>query len=257
MRLNPLKERLARGGTAYGTMVCEYTSPGLPASLAAAGAEFVLYDMEHTGIDFGELKRQLSYCRNLSLVPLVRPTEKSYSAVTRLLDLGAMGLMLQMTESPEEARTLVSWTRYPPEGVRGCSFGQAHDDYAPGAMKDKVRASNERVIVMPMIETRRGVEAVEEIVAVDGVDGVHLGQFDLSLSLGIPGEIHHPALQRSITRIVDACAKYGKFAACLAGDIATAREWQSRGFRMLSCSYDVGLLQSALSTFINELRDGA
>src|ERR1700722_3179121 len=195
MRGNPLKQRLAAGETAYGTMVCEYTSPGMPATLVAAGAEFIMYDMEHTGIDFAELKRQFSYARSLGIVPMVRPIEKSYSAVTRLLDMGALGLMLQMTESAEEAMKLVSWTRYPPHGVRGCSFGQSHDDYAPGEMTDKIRISNERVIVMPMIETRRGLEAVDDIVAVDGVDGVHLGQFDLSLSLGIAGQIDHPELK--------------------------------------------------------------
>jgi 2-keto-3-deoxy-L-rhamnonate aldolase RhmA len=254
MRKNPLKQRLAAGETAYGTMVCEYTSPGMPATLVAAGAEFIMYDMEHTGIDFAELKRQFSYSRALGIVPMVRPIEKSYSAVTRLLDMGALGLMLQMTESAEEAAKLVSWTRYPPSGVRGCSFGQAHDDYAPGAMTDKIRVSNERVIVMPMIETRRGLDAVEEIVAVDGVDGVHLGQFDLSLSLGIAGQMDHPELQRGIDRIINACRKHGKFAACLGTDSSTTREWRQRGFRLISCNYDVGLLQSALVAFIREAR---
>lgn len=257
MRGNPLKQRLAAGETAYGTMVCEYTSPGMPATLVAAGAEFIMYDMEHTGIDFAELKRQFSYARSLGIVPMVRPIEKSYSAVTRLLDMGALGLMLQMTESAEEAMKLVSWTRYPPHGVRGCSFGQSHDDYAPGAMIDKIRISNERIIVMPMIETRRGLDAVEEIVAVDGVDGVHLGQFDLSLSLGIAGQIEHPELQRGIDRIIEACRKHRKFAACLGTDAATTRQWRKRGFRLISCNYDVGLLQSALVAFILEARADA
>jgi 2-keto-3-deoxy-L-rhamnonate aldolase RhmA len=257
MRGNPLKQRLAAGETAYGTMVCEYTSPGMPATLVAAGAEFIMYDMEHTGIDFAELKRQFSYARSLGIVPMVRPIEKSYSAVTRLLDMGALGLMLQMTESAEEAAKLVSWTRYPPHGVRGCSFGQSHDDYAPGEMTDKIRISNERVIVMPMIETRRGLDAVEEIVAVEGVDGVHLGQFDLSLSLGIAGQIEHPELQRGIDRIIEACRKHGKFAACLGTDAATTRQWRKRGFRLISCNYDVGLLQSALVAFILEARGDA
>jgi 2-keto-3-deoxy-L-rhamnonate aldolase RhmA len=210
-----------------------------------------------SGIDFAELKRQFSYARSLDIVPMVRPIEKSYSAVTRLLDMGALGLMLQMTESAEEAVKLVSWTRYPPHGVRGCSFGQSHDDYAPGEMTDKIRVSNERVIVMPMIETRRGLEAVEEIVAVDGVDGVHLGQFDLSLSLGIAGQVDHPELQRGIDRIIEACRKYGKFAGCLGTDAATTRQWRKRGFRLISCNYDVGLLQSALVAFIQEVQGDA
>lgn len=255
MRGNPLKQRLAAGETVYGTMVCEFTAPGMAAALSAAGAEFVIYDMEHTGIDFAELKQQVSYGRTSGLIPFARPIEKSYSAVTRLLDIGVLGLMLQMVESAEEAARIVSWTRYPPEGVRGCSFGQSHDDYAPGDFREKIRISNERVIVMPMIETKRGLEAVDEILAVDGVDGVHLGQFDLSLSLGIPGQIDHPMLQAGIDRIAESAARHGKFAACLAVDPVTARDWRKRGFRMISCNYDVGLMQSALLSFIAATRE--
>jgi 2-keto-3-deoxy-L-rhamnonate aldolase RhmA len=254
MRENPLKQRLAAGETAYGTMVCEFTAPGMAAALSAAGAEFVIYDMEHTGLDFADLKQQVSYGRSLGLVPFARPIEKSYSAVTRLLDIGVLGLMLQMVESAEEAAKIVSWTRYPPVGVRGCSFGQSHDDYAPGDFREKIRISNERVIVMPMIETRRGLEALDEILAVDGVDGVHLGQFDLSLSLGLPGQVDHPKIQDAIDRIAESAARHGKFAACLAVDSATARNWRQRGYRMVSCSYDVGLMQSALVEFIGVAR---
>jgi 2-keto-3-deoxy-L-rhamnonate aldolase RhmA len=93
MRTNPVKEKLARGEATFGTMVFEFASPGLPAVLANAGAEFVLYDMEHSGISEDEIKRQLSYCRGLGIVALVRPPEKSYAASARLLDLGALGLM--------------------------------------------------------------------------------------------------------------------------------------------------------------------
>jgi len=254
MRGNPLKQRLAAGETVYGTMVCEFTSPGMAAALSAAGAEFALYDMEHSGLDFADLKQQVSYGRSLGLIPMARPIEKSYSAVTRLLDIGVLGLMLQMVESAEEAAKIVSWTRYPPDGVRGVSFGQSHDDYAPGDFRDKIRISNERVIVMPMIETKRGLEAIDEILSVDGVDGIHMGQFDLSLSLGLPGQIDHPVMQAAIDRIAQSAEKHGKFAACLAVDPATGQNWRQRGFRMISCNYDVGLMQSALVDFMSTVR---
>src|SRR5690606_24744615 len=119
MRDNPLKARLAAGETIFGTMVFEFLAPGLPAALSAAGAEFVLYDMEHSGFDYPQMKAQFALARGLPITPLVRPPAKTYSAISRLLDLGAMGLMLQMTESAEEIREIVSWTRYPPVGRRG------------------------------------------------------------------------------------------------------------------------------------------
>ncbi|MFZ4530771.1 MAG: HpcH/HpaI aldolase family protein [Alsobacter sp.] len=249
MRDNPVKARLAAGGKAFGTMIFEFSSPGLPALLAAAGAEFALYDMEHSGFGMEEMKRQFAYGRGIGLVPIVRPPEKSYSAVSRLLDIGAMGLMFQMVESPEEAERIVSWTRYPPEGVRGAMFGGAHDDYAPGDLGAKMAKAHERTFVMCMIETKRGLEAVDEIAAVPGVDALHLGQFDLSLSLGMPGQFARPEIQNGIDAIVASCRRHGKTPACMAPSIAEAHDWMARGFRMVSYSYDMGLM-------VDRLREG-
>src|SRR5271168_2763352 len=111
MRDNPLKMKLLAGETACGTMIFEFLSPGLPAILSSAGAEFVIYDMEHSGFDFAQMKDQFSFARGLNLIPLVRPPAKTYTDISRLLDLGAMGFMLQMVESAEEMAEIVSWTR--------------------------------------------------------------------------------------------------------------------------------------------------
>lgn len=254
MRDNPVKRKLLAGETAFGTMVFEFTAPGLPAALAAAGAEFALYDMEHSGVSMEEMKRQFSYARGLDLVPIVRPPGKQYQFVSRLLDVGAMGVMLPMVESPEEAAEIVSWTRYPPGGVRGAMFGGAHDDYAPGDIPEKMRAAEARTLVLAMVETAAGLEAVEEIVAVDGIDGVHLGQFDLSLSLGVPGQTAHPQIAAGIERMLAACARRGKFAACMAPSVEIGRAWMAQGFRMVSYGYDVGLLTGALSDGIARLK---
>jgi 2-keto-3-deoxy-L-rhamnonate aldolase RhmA len=254
MRSNPVKQKLAAGGTAYGTMVFEFNSPGLPAALVAAGAEFALYDMEHSGLTMTDMKQQFAYCRGIGLVPIVRPPSKTYAVVATLLDIGAMGLMFQMVESAEEAAELVSWTRYPPRGQRGAMFGGAHDDYAPGDVAQKMRGADERTFVLAMIETRKGAENLESILAVDGVDGGHLGQFDLSLSLGIPAQFERPAIQTTIDRLTTTCKQLGKTAACMAPTLDTARDWQRRGFRMISYSYDTGLMQASLSAGISALK---
>lgn len=254
MRDNPVKKKLQGGEAAFGTMVFEFVAPGLPAVLSAAGAEYALYDMEHSGISMDEMKQQFAYGRGLGLVPIVRPPAKQYHYVSRLLDLGAMGLMLPMVESREEAEEIVSWTRYPSRGVRGAMFGGAHDDYAPGDIAEKMRIAEERTIVLAMIETEKGVANVEEIMAVDGIDGAHLGQFDLSLSLGIPGQTDHPRVNEGIDALVAACKKNGKFAACMAPNVETARAWMAKGFTMVSYSYDIGLLANGLSEGIGQLK---
>lgn len=257
MRKNPVKQTLAKGGTALGTMIFEFTSPGLPAALKAAGAEFALYDMEHSGFTMDEMKRQFSYCRGAGLIPIVRPPEKSYAVTALLLDLGAMGLMFQMVESRAEAEEIVRWTRYPPHGVRGAMFGGAHDDYAGGSLDDKMRVANARTLVLAMIETRKGVENMEAILSTPGIDAGHLGQFDLSLSLGIPGRFERKEIQGAIDGLTATAKKYGKTAACMAPTLDTALEWQKRGFRMISYSYDTGLMQDGLRRGIEALRPAA
>lgn len=256
MRGNPLKARLAAGEHIYGTMMFELLSAGLPAAMAAAGAEFIIYDMEHSGFDYMQMKDQFALTRGLDLVAMVRPPEKTYSAVSRLLDLGAMGFLLQMSESVAEIREIISWTRYPPEGRRGAVFGGAHDDYTPGPIPEKMRIARERTIIMPLIETARGLAAVDEIAAVDGVDGLHLGQFDLTLSMGIPGQFEHPDFLAAVDNILAACRRHGKFAACMAMDVPTIVDWNAKGFQLTSCNYDVGLIQGALRSMIAGAKAG-
>ncbi len=257
MRDNPVKTTLSQGGRAFGTMVFEFVSPGLPAVLQAAGADYVLYDMEHSGISLSEMKQQLAAARGLGLVPVVRPPAKEYHYVSRLLDLGAMGLMLPMVESAEEAREIVSWTRYPPAGRRGALFGGAHDDYAAGDIARKIEKAHERTLVLAMVETTAGVEQVEAIAAVEGIDALHLGQFDLSLSLGIAGQTEHARIAQAVERMLAAAEKHGKTAACMAPNLAQAEAWMAQGFRMISYSYDIGLLSGALSAGISRLRESS
>jgi 2-keto-3-deoxy-L-rhamnonate aldolase RhmA len=254
MRANPVKEKLARGERAFGTMVFEFASPGLPAILANAGADYVLYDMEHSGLGMEDMKTQFALCRAAGIVPMVRPPAKQYHLLSLLLDLGAMGLMLPMVESREEAERIVSWTRYPPQGVRGAMFTGAHDDYAAGDVAEKMRIAHERTLILALIETRKGVENVEEIVATPGIDVAHLGHFDLSLSMGMPAAFERPEMQAAFAKIVEACRKHGKTAACMAGDVEQGRGWLKDGFRMVSYSGDIWLVMEGLARGIRELR---
>jgi 2-keto-3-deoxy-L-rhamnonate aldolase RhmA len=257
VRSNPVKERLAAGETLYGTMVFEFLSAGLPRILERAGADFVFYDMEHSGFSIDDVATQLALCRGLDIVPLVRPPATTYPAAARLLDLGAMGLLFQMCETAEQAEEYVRWCCYPPAGRRGAMFGGAHDDYATTAVPDTVEGADARTMVCVLIESERGVANVEEILSVPGVDVAHLGHGDLSLSLGVPGDTGHPRMQAAIDRILAACEHSGKPAACLAGDVATGVDWVRRGFRMVSYSYDIGLMRAALSEGIDRIRTGS
>ncbi len=256
IRPNPVKQKLAEGGTAFGTMMFEFLSPGLPQMAVNAGADFLFYDMEHSGFDMAQMKNQFALCRGLDLVPLVRPPAKQYQFTSRLLDIGAMGMLYQMVESAEEAEELVRWTRYPNRGDRGAIFGGAHDDYSTTDMAEAIRQAEERTMVTVLIETGKGLANVDEILAVDGVDAAHLGHADLSISLGIPGEMNHPKLQGGIDRIAEAAAKRGKAAATLAANATWGHDLMQRGYRMISWSFDMGIFQDGLAAGIATLKQG-
>jgi 2-dehydro-3-deoxyglucarate aldolase/4-hydroxy-2-oxoheptanedioate aldolase len=254
MRPNPVKKKLADGGTAFGTMAWEFYTPGLAAICAAAGAEFLLLDMEHSGSGIDTMKQQLACCRGLDLVPFVRVPTTAYAHVAGLLDAGAMGIMVPMVDTAQQAADIVRFAHYPPHGRRGAGFGAAHDDYAGGSVLDKMTAARERTFVICQIETEHGLANVEAIAATDGVDCLWVGHFDLTNFLGIPGAFDDPRYDAAIARIVKAAEDHGKTAAFLATDAAWARRAHAQGFRCIAYGLDTVLLQAGIRSGLELLR---
>ena len=248
MRDNPVKHRIAEGGASFGAMVFEFFSPGLPQILKVAGAEFALFDMEHSGASIETMKMQSALCRGLGIVPMVRVPATHYHFIANCLDAGMMGIMVPMVESAQQARDIVSFTRYPPHGVRGAGFGMAHDDYEPGAPADKMAMALRRTLVICQIETAKGAA---------GVDVVWLGHFDLTNFMGIPGQFQHPDFLKAMHGIVAAANKHGKTAGFMASDETWARDYFNHGFRIIAVGPDQALLTQAISRNIGVLRGQA
>ena len=251
LRPSPMRETLLSGGISIGPMVFEFFTPGIARICANAGAEFVMYCMEHTGAGFETLKPQFALCRALGIVPLVRVPATEYHFVARALDVGALGVMVPLVDTAEQAARIVSFTRYPPKGRRGAAFGFAHDDYQGGDVVEKMRAIHERTLVICMIETRAGLDNVDAIAAVHGVDVIWLGHFDLTNFLGIPGEFSHPQYRDAVQRIAAAAKKHGKSAGYMAASAELGREYLGHGYRMIATGTDQGLLQNATAQLIS------
>ncbi|MEX1303708.1 MAG: aldolase/citrate lyase family protein [Rhodovibrionaceae bacterium] len=254
MRENALKQKLAQGETAFGTMVFEMTSPGLPQILSSSGAEFVLYDMEHSGLSYETLKLQVALSRGLPITPLVRVPSGDYQFISRALDQGAQGIMVPMIETAKAAEAFVAATRYPTLGVRGAAFGISHDDYIQDPVREKMEIANARCLNIALVETPRGIENVEEIAAVDGIDAIWFGHFDLSSFLGIPGQFGHAEMAAALEQAKAACRKHGKVLSGLVNDAETGQRWMENGFRLLAYSTDIWLLQNALRSGIEQLK---
>jgi 2-keto-3-deoxy-L-rhamnonate aldolase RhmA len=254
MRSNPVKEKLARGEHAFGTMIFEFFTPGIAQIAKNAGAEFILYDMEHSGVDYGVIKEQFAYCRGLELVPMVRVPTTQYHLISRALDLGAMGIMVPMVETREQAEFIVSCTRYPPAGSRGAAFGVAQDDYQGGDVKQKIAQAHARTFVICQIETAKGLENVESIGAVPGVDCLWVGHFDLTNFMGIPAEFSHPKYLAALDKVVATCHKRNIPAGFMPVDEKWALDYLAKGFRIMAYGMDILLLQTAIQQGISALR---
>ncbi len=247
MKPNAIKQDVLAGKTVAGAMIFEFFSPGMSAILANAGCRFVVYDMEHTGLGFETLKWLFATCRGLPIEPMVRVPRGEYTYLARALDLGARGVMIPMVESGEHAQSIVQACRYPPIGRRGAAFGFAQCDYLGGDVSEKVRASHERTMVIAQIETEHGLENVDAIAAVDGVDVLWVGHFDLSNFMGIPGRFDDPRFDAAMRRVVEACRRHGKAAAFMATDAAWIQRARAMGYTMIAGGTDNGLLQQAFS----------
>lgn len=256
MRANGVKRTLADGGAVTGTMVFEFGTTGIARIAAEAGADFVLFDMEHTGWTTETIRTLMATARAAEIVPLVRVPASQYHLLSGPLDVGAMGLMVPMVESEEQAQVIVDWTKYPPNGKRGAAFGMAHDDYAGGGVDAKMREANAETLLIAQIETAAGLENVERIAAVPGIDVVWVGQFDLTASLGIPGEFGHPDYLAALARVTAAARQAGKAAGFMATSVDEGRTRRADGFRALAYWGDLWIYGQALRDGIAGLNQG-
>jgi 2-keto-3-deoxy-L-rhamnonate aldolase RhmA len=256
MAPNEIKQPLLAGETVAGAMTFEFFSPGMSAILANSGCRFVFYDMEHTGLGFETLKWLFASCRGLPIEPMVRVPRGEYTYLARALDLGARGVMIPMVESAEQARSIVQACRYPPVGRRGAAFGFAQDDYRGGDVADKIRRAHERTLVVAQIETERGLDQVEAIAAVDGIDVLWVGHFDLSNFLGIPAKFDDPRFDEAMRRVAKAAKANGKVAGFMATDTAWIDRVREMGYTMIAVGTDTGLLAAATQALVGRVNRG-
>jgi 2-keto-3-deoxy-L-rhamnonate aldolase RhmA len=255
MQNNKVKQALRDGGISYGVMNLEFGSPGIGRISAEAGAQFIVYDMEHNGWELETIRHLLATTRAADIVPIVRVPTVNYHFIAHVLDVGAMGLVLPLVNTAAQACEAVSYAKYPPVGKRGCAFALAHDEFKGGDIPTKIAQANDQVLIIAQIETEEALQNVEEIVAVDGVDAIWIGQFDLTVSMGIPAQFDHPNFMDATQRVMAACKKYGKFAtlAVMSPDELAAAP--SKGFQLLVYAADLWIYQQALRRCFHTIQD--
>ncbi len=245
---NKVKQKLNDGRCIFGQMIMEFYTPGIAQMLANGGADFVIYDMEHGRCDISLAASMFASCKGTGVEPYVRVPDLAYAPLSRVLDLGARGVMIPRVETGEQMREIVAQLKYAPRGRRGVALGIAHDDFAPGGSQFFAEA-NEDTVVIALVETGRALENLEEIVATPGLDIAWMGHYDLTVSLGIPAQFKHPRFLEAMEQLVAVCRRYGVAPGFLPASPQDALHWIAKGFRAISLGADVYMYSQAFRGF--------
>jgi 2-dehydro-3-deoxyglucarate aldolase len=225
---------------------------GLWASLASpvstevigyAGFDWLLIDGEHAPNDLQTVMLQLMALKDSPSAAVVRPQWAEPILLKRLLDLGVYNFLMPFVESAEQARAAVAATRYPPEGIRGIAVAQRSNQY--GYVEDYFQQVNENICVLVQIESRLGVDSVEAIADVAGVDALFIGPSDLSASLGHFGNPNHPEVQAAMRHVLASAQARGKPVGILTGVEKEAHQYLEMGMTCVAVGLDVVLLRNA------------
>jgi 2-keto-3-deoxy-L-rhamnonate aldolase RhmA len=251
-----LKQLAASRELKVGNFIVEFATPGIGHILKAAGMDFAFFDMEHSGFTFETLKSAVRYFEAAGVPTIVRVPAQESDMLARACDMGAEGLIAPMISTVAQAQAMVDAVKYFPAGKRGVGLQMAHDNYRAAPVADALKAANDRTAVICLIETAEGARNVDAIAALPGVDGLWVGHFDLSVSLGIPGEFGHPKFGIAMDGIIAAAKKHGKALGRLVPNVEQGITYHRQGFDFICYSGDVWVLRDGLAAASKAIREG-
>jgi 2-keto-3-deoxy-L-rhamnonate aldolase RhmA len=246
--MNGFRQRLQRGELLLGQMILELFTPGIGPMLDACGLDFVIFDMEHGRCDLGLLSEMIASCRGSNIVPLARVPDTAFAPLSRVLDIGARGVLVPRVETRQQAEDIVSQLKYAPIGKRGVALGIAHDLYRAGTA-DFFAEANEEIAVILLLETEKAFGNLDEIVSVPGVDVAWMGHYDLTVSMGIPAQFDHPRFLAAMEALVASCRRHGVAPGFLPATPESAVHWIGKGFRAISLGSDIGVFLDGVRKF--------
>ncbi|MBN2558270.1 MAG: hypothetical protein JXB33_05915 [Clostridia bacterium] len=236
------RSRIKDKGLLVGTWI-QIPHPDIAGILADKGFDWICADMEHTEFEVRDFSRMAEAVSGRGCSPVARVAANEKMAIRRVLDAGAECVIVPLVNNKGEAKSAVAYAKYPPEGIRGHSFcrangfGERFDEYAENA--------NDRIAVIVMIESAEAVRNIDEILGVEGVDGIFIGPYDLSGSYGITGQTSHPVISGAIDEVAKACKRHGKAAGIHIVEVneAAVRNAIDKGFAFIALATDTVFLR--------------
>jgi 2-keto-3-deoxy-L-rhamnonate aldolase RhmA len=250
-------ERLRGGGLGLALMIRHARTVDIALAAKTCGFDALYFDLQHTATP-EEVVAQISVAAlSMGVTPLVRVPDRDYGMALRMLDSGALGIVMPDVGSAEDGRQAVAHCKFAPVGSRGAYGSWPHFGYRALPAAEARRALNDATLLITMIETRAALDNVEAIAAVPGVDIVHVGSNDLSTDLGVPGELTHPKVLAGIERLVAACRKHGKIpgvGGLTGGDTKRIEQVVKLGARFITAGSEWNLMLAAGQERVKALR---
>jgi 2-keto-3-deoxy-L-rhamnonate aldolase RhmA len=250
---NRVKGMIKNGGVAYGVLVA-LPSPVLIEMTAFAGYDFVIIDREHGAISPEMLENMIRAAEASGICPFVRIRDSEPESVLIALDRGAQGIVVPHMNDPQQASRVARACRFHPKGNRGMSAAGRSSGFGTLPPSEFFEMANDAIILMPMIEDQEGVEKIDQILTVEGIDAILAGTGDLAQAFGIPGQPLHPKTQEGVTRIFDATQKAGVPFCAIVKDAAGAKGWKERGARYFLTGDDQRIIFGAFKNLITSIK---
>ncbi len=254
MLTNTTKAKLATGEPVFGCFV-RYAEPSLAEYVAMLGWDFLVFDGEHGMLQPGDLE---DLCRALELrgvTPIARVTTNQPHIILRFLDSGAHGVHVPWVNTPQAVEQAVRSVKYAPRGERGLAGTRASEWGLREPLHAYVERANRETMVIVHIETREAVDAIEDYVAIDGVDVLFLGPTDLSQSMGHPGRTDHPDVVAAMERVAEVVVPSDKVLGIYAGTAAMTEAWLERGARYFTTGLEI-FLKDGMTAHLERVRGG-
>lgn len=250
---NNIKEDLLKGKVCFGTIVAS-NAPDTVEICGLLGFDFLMIDGEHGYMSPETTLPMIRAAENTGMTPLVRVCENNESLILRTLDVGAHGVHIPQVNTKEDAEKAISAVKYFPEGMRGVSFNRA-SGYGITDINEYMETENKETLTVFHCENVKCLENIDDVVSTKGVDVMIFGPFDMSQSMGIPGQISDPLVEAGAQKMLDACKRHGKVAGIYCGNVEAAKKRVEQGFTYLLVGVDCGVISEAYGKMINGLRN--
>ena len=254
MKPNRVRQAAAEGRVAFGHMLMEFDTPGIAKLCDLADLDFVLIDMEHGPLDIPKVAGIIARFKATGTSPIVRIPASEYHFVARVMDAGAHGIMAPNVRTPEQARLLNDAMRYAPAGNRGLGLGTSHNDFVRPDPVDYMTKANRSNVLICQIESTTALRNLDRIASEPGVDCLWVGHMDLTQSMGIVGQFHHPDFLAALSDVTTAAKEGGQLAGIQPGNLEQARDWMGIGYNMISYSTDITVYSAALASEVEAAR---